>query len=150
MAFAGTSISQGDAVAVVTSIGMSTEIGNIQRSITEAENEASDTPLKLKLDDFATKLTKVRFSHRTHDFLITILATKPPPSSRPCASRELALSAYWFGSSTTASLCHGTTLLSSRTFHFCQPSASRSRNARTTSKSRWPSLLLQYQKACLP
>lgn len=60
MVFAGTSISQGYASAVVTSTGMLTEIGKIQESITEAVNESSDTPLKLKLDRFAQQLTWVR------------------------------------------------------------------------------------------
>ena len=58
MAFAGTTISNGQAVGIVNSIGMGTQIGHIQASITAAKEEEEDTPLKKKLDEFGDLLTK--------------------------------------------------------------------------------------------
>ena len=59
MLFSGTGIASGSAVAVVNSIGMSTEIGKIQEQIQEAAEEEQDTPLKRKLDEFGEALAKV-------------------------------------------------------------------------------------------
>jgi len=59
MAFAGTTVTNGSAVCVVTDTGMSTEIGKIQSQIQEASLEDYDTPLSRKLDEFADLLTKV-------------------------------------------------------------------------------------------
>jgi len=59
MLFAGTTISNGQCVGIVNSIGMETQIGKIQASITEAAGEEEDTPLKKKLDEFGDMLTKV-------------------------------------------------------------------------------------------
>ncbi|XP_009111394.1 calcium-transporting ATPase 2, endoplasmic reticulum-type [Brassica rapa] len=57
MVFAGTTVVNGSCVSIVTSIGMDTEIGKIQRQIHEASLEESDTPLKKKLDEFGSRLT---------------------------------------------------------------------------------------------
>ena len=59
MLFAGTTISNGQCVGIVNSIGMDTQIGKIQASITEAAGEEEDTPLKKKLDEFGDLLTQV-------------------------------------------------------------------------------------------
>lgn len=59
MVFAGTTISGGKAIGIVTSTGMSTEIGKIQSAVTEASEDAEKTPLNQKLDDFGDMLTNV-------------------------------------------------------------------------------------------
>ena len=59
MVFAGTTISNGQAVGIVNSTGMATQIGAIQASIAAAKEEEEDTPLKKKLDEFGDMLTKV-------------------------------------------------------------------------------------------
>lgn len=59
MVFAGTTISGGKAIGVVTATGMSTEIGKIQSAVTEASEDAEKTPLNQKLDDFGDLLTQV-------------------------------------------------------------------------------------------
>ncbi|GFH08660.1 cation_ATPase_N domain-containing protein [Haematococcus lacustris] len=59
MVFSGTAIANGTAVCIVTSTGMSTEIGKIQSQITAAGEETSETPLKKKLDEFGELLAKV-------------------------------------------------------------------------------------------
>jgi len=59
MVFAGTTISGGKAIGVVTATGMSTEIGKIQSAVTEASEDAEKTPLNQKLDDFGDMLTNV-------------------------------------------------------------------------------------------
>lgn len=59
MAFAGTTVSQGSCLGIVTETGMGTEIGKIQTQITEASIENYDTPLTRKLDEFSDLLTKV-------------------------------------------------------------------------------------------
>ena len=79
MIFAGTTISNGQAVGIVSSTGMATQIGcvacaacllcwarahvacarsAIQASISAAKDEEEDTPLKKKLDEFGDTLTK--------------------------------------------------------------------------------------------
>lgn len=60
MLFAGTAVASGSGIGVVTSIGMSTEIGKIQSQIAAASEEEEDTPLKQKLDEFGELLAKVR------------------------------------------------------------------------------------------
>ncbi|XP_065860112.1 calcium-transporting ATPase, endoplasmic reticulum-type isoform X1 [Euphorbia lathyris] len=57
MVFAGTTVANGSCVCIVTSTGMNTEIGKIQKQIHEASLENSDTPLKKKLDEFGSRLT---------------------------------------------------------------------------------------------
>lgn len=59
MLFAGTAVSSGSGLGVVTSIGMATEIGKIQSQIAAAAQEEEDTPLKQKLDEFGELLAKV-------------------------------------------------------------------------------------------
>lgn len=58
MFFAGTTVSNGSALALVTHTGMSTEIGKIQEQIQEAKAQTAEerTPLKQKLDDFSDLL----------------------------------------------------------------------------------------------
>lgn len=57
MVFAGTTVVNGSCVCIVTSTGMNTEIGKIQKQIHEASLEEDDTPLKKKLDEFGNRLT---------------------------------------------------------------------------------------------
>ncbi|EIW84968.1 Ca-transporting ATPase [Coniophora puteana RWD-64-598 SS2] len=57
MLFSGTTVVNGTARAVVTSIGASTAIGHIHHSISQQISEK--TPLKRKLDDFGDMLAKV-------------------------------------------------------------------------------------------
>jgi len=57
MLFGGTAVSQGSCVAIVTDVGMTTEIGKIQAQIQAAAAEEDDTPLKQKLDQFGDQLT---------------------------------------------------------------------------------------------
>jgi len=59
MVFAGTTISGGKAIGVVTATGMSTEIGKIQSAVQEAAEDAEKTPLNQKLDQFGDMLTQV-------------------------------------------------------------------------------------------
>jgi len=58
MLFAGTTVSNGQAVGIVNCTGMDTQIGKIQASISAAKEEEEDTPLKKKLDEFGDQLTK--------------------------------------------------------------------------------------------
>ncbi|KAM7276172.1 hypothetical protein ACFE04_018038 [Oxalis oulophora] len=57
MVFAGTTVVNGSCICIVTSTGMNTEVGKIQKQIHEASLEESDTPLKKKLDEFGARLT---------------------------------------------------------------------------------------------
>jgi len=59
MMFATTTVVGGMARGVVTEIGMSTEIGKIQKAVQGAAEEEEDTPLKKKLDEFGDNLSKV-------------------------------------------------------------------------------------------
>eukprot|EP00532_Pseudo-nitzschia_australis_P003952 CAMPEP_0168192376 /NCGR_PEP_ID=MMETSP0139_2-20121125/18014_1 /TAXON_ID=44445 /ORGANISM="Pseudo-nitzschia australis, Strain 10249 10 AB" /LENGTH=411 /DNA_ID=CAMNT_0008115609 /DNA_START=44 /DNA_END=1277 /DNA_ORIENTATION=+ len=59
MVFAGTTISGGKAIGIVTATGMVTEIGKIQSAVTEASEDAEKTPLNQKLDEFGDLLTQV-------------------------------------------------------------------------------------------
>jgi len=59
MLFCGTGVFTGHAVAVVTSTGMNTEVGAIQKGVASAAEEEEATPLKKKLDEFGEMLTKV-------------------------------------------------------------------------------------------
>eukprot|EP00803_Ostreobium_quekettii_P008366 evm.model.scf_1396EXC.4 EVM.evm.TU.scf_1396EXC.4 scf_1396EXC:22768-35223(-) len=61
MLFAGTAITTGTCVAVVTGTGMKTEIGKIQEQISQAAEEEADTPLKQKLNEFGELLAQVIF-----------------------------------------------------------------------------------------
>lgn len=57
MMFSGTCVSGGKARCVVITTGMSTEIGQIQDSVTSEKDDK--TPLKIKLDQFGLQLTWV-------------------------------------------------------------------------------------------
>lgn len=66
MLFSSTAIANGKCTAVVTTIGMQTEVGNIHQDIQAAAEEDSDTPLKRKLNDFGELLAMVCSCH-PHD-----------------------------------------------------------------------------------
>lgn len=55
--FAGTVVTQGSGLAVVTTTGMKTEFGKIQQGVTSAE--PLQTPLSIKLDEFGNTLTTI-------------------------------------------------------------------------------------------
>lgn len=57
MLFSGTTVSGGRARCIIISTGMRTEIGQIQKAVSEEEDEK--TPLKKKLDEFGDLLAKV-------------------------------------------------------------------------------------------
>eukprot|EP01083_Nonionella_stella_P048764 130198_1 len=57
MAFSGTTITKGSATAIVARTGILTEIGKIQSSIISAEE--IETPLEIKLNQFADELTNL-------------------------------------------------------------------------------------------
>ena len=59
MVFAGTSVSNGGCLMMVTGTGARTEIGKTHELIIEAQEEQEDTPLKRKLDDFGDALSKI-------------------------------------------------------------------------------------------
>jgi Ca2+-transporting ATPase len=57
--FAGTVCTAGSGIGVVVRTGMETEIGKIQKGVTEAKEEDHKTPLAVKLDEFGDQLTKI-------------------------------------------------------------------------------------------
>ena len=57
LAFAGTVVTNGRALAIVTATGGSSEIGKIQQGVQEAKQEEEKTPLAQKMDAFADRLT---------------------------------------------------------------------------------------------
>jgi len=59
MLYGGTVITAGKGLGVVVRTGMDTEMGKIQRGVTEAasDEQAHRTPLAIKLDEFGDKLT---------------------------------------------------------------------------------------------
>ncbi len=57
--FAGTVCTAGSGVGVVVRTGMETEIGKIQKGVTEAKEEDVKTPLAMKLDEFGEQLTAI-------------------------------------------------------------------------------------------
>ncbi|XP_024541081.1 calcium-transporting ATPase 2, endoplasmic reticulum-type isoform X2 [Selaginella moellendorffii] len=59
MVFAGTTVTNGSCICIVTDTGMATEIGKIQTQIQDASLSDYDSPLTRKLDEFADVLTKV-------------------------------------------------------------------------------------------
>jgi magnesium-transporting ATPase (P-type) len=59
MVFAGTMVTAGNALAVVTSTGMSTQFGKIQQGVTDAQQDLQKTPLAIKLDEFGNQLTVI-------------------------------------------------------------------------------------------
>lgn len=61
MLFASTTVANGSCLGIVTGTGMNTEIGQVQKAVTEAAEEESSTPLQKKLDEFSELLAKVIF-----------------------------------------------------------------------------------------
>ena len=59
MMFAGTTISNGGAVGIIVTTGMSTEIGKIQANVQAAAEDDEKTPLGQKIDAFGEMLAKV-------------------------------------------------------------------------------------------
>eukprot|EP00753_Platysulcus_tardus_P012824 PLAT3553.11.p2 GENE.PLAT3553.11~~PLAT3553.11.p2 ORF type:complete len:1038 (-),score=643.01 PLAT3553.11:172-3285(-) len=59
MLFSSTQIVNGNGVGIVVGTGMNTQIGDIQKSVSDVEEE--DTPLRKKLDEFGELLSKVIF-----------------------------------------------------------------------------------------
>jgi Ca2+-transporting ATPase len=59
MIFSGTSVTRGEAIAVVTATGSLTEIGLINAGIQQAGASIHKTPLALKIDEFSDTLTKI-------------------------------------------------------------------------------------------
>ena len=59
MVFSGTGVANGTCHIAVTATGPRTELGQTHQMIKEAEEEGGDTPLKRKLDEFGTLLSKV-------------------------------------------------------------------------------------------
>eukprot|EP00557_Chaetoceros_sp_GSL56_P009848 CAMPEP_0176481274 /NCGR_PEP_ID=MMETSP0200_2-20121128/2730_1 /TAXON_ID=947934 /ORGANISM="Chaetoceros sp., Strain GSL56" /LENGTH=1135 /DNA_ID=CAMNT_0017877463 /DNA_START=117 /DNA_END=3522 /DNA_ORIENTATION=+ len=57
--FSGTVCTAGSALAVVVRTGMATEMGKIQKGVTEAKADEHKTPLGMKLDEFGNQLTKI-------------------------------------------------------------------------------------------
>lgn len=57
--FAGTVCTRGSGVGVVVRTGMETEIGKIQKGVTDAKEEEHKTPLGIKLDEFGEQLTAI-------------------------------------------------------------------------------------------
>jgi len=57
MLFSGTTICGGKCRSIVISIGTHTQVGSIAKAVSEEEDDK--TPLKIKLDEFGTMLTKV-------------------------------------------------------------------------------------------
>jgi Ca2+-transporting ATPase len=59
MVFAGTMVTAGNALAVVTNTGMTTQFGKIQQGVTDAQQDLQKTPLAIKLDEFGDQLTVI-------------------------------------------------------------------------------------------
>ncbi|KAL8208592.1 hypothetical protein R6Q57_008004 [Mikania cordata] len=57
MAFAGTTVVNGNCICLVTDTGMNTELGKVHSQIHEASQSEEDTPLKKKLNEFGETLT---------------------------------------------------------------------------------------------
>jgi P-type Ca2+ transporter type 2C len=59
MLYGGTMITSGSGRAVVVQTGMDTQMGKIQKGVTQAKADQSKTPLAIKLDEFGDTLTKI-------------------------------------------------------------------------------------------
>jgi len=57
--FAGTLVTAGTGTALVVRTGMDTEMGKIQKGVSDAKLEEQKTPLAQKLDEFGETLTKI-------------------------------------------------------------------------------------------
>ncbi|KXZ46192.1 hypothetical protein GPECTOR_46g261 [Gonium pectorale] len=100
MVFAGTAIANGSCTAIVTAIGMNTEIGKIQAQISEAAKEDDDTPLKKKLNEFGELLAKVIAFICVVVWLINyhhfLTITFKPEGGMPSFSFNLSKATYYF------------------------------------------------------
>ena len=91
MMFAGTTVSNGAAVGVVTATGMRTEIGKIQANVQEAKEDEEKTPLGQKIDAFGALLARDRTWenglrwHASHR--IPRVSSHPSPPLRRRAAR---------------------------------------------------------------
>ncbi len=59
MLYGGTMVTSGTGRAVVVQTGMDTQMGKIQKGVTQAKAEQPKTPLAIKLDEFGSTLTKI-------------------------------------------------------------------------------------------
>lgn len=59
MLYGGTMVTSGTGRAVVVQTGMDTQMGKIQKGVTQAKEEQPKTPLAIKLDEFGSTLTKI-------------------------------------------------------------------------------------------
>jgi Ca2+-transporting ATPase len=59
MLYAGTLVTRGSGVAVVTHTGMASQMGRISQGVTDAAADAPKTPLERKLDEFSSTLTVI-------------------------------------------------------------------------------------------
>ncbi len=70
MVYMGSTVAYGRGKAVVTDIGMATEMGKIAETLNQAEDEL--TPLQRKLNDFGKVLTKIVIGISVFVFLFTV------------------------------------------------------------------------------
>lgn len=61
MLFSSTVINNGNAIGIVTHIGMNTAIGRVKEEVDKAKQDEADTPLKKKLDKFSEQLANIIF-----------------------------------------------------------------------------------------
>jgi magnesium-transporting ATPase (P-type) len=59
MAFSGSMVTTGSAIAIVVKTGANTEIGKIHESVSSLSDEVNKTPLGEKLDELGQKLSKI-------------------------------------------------------------------------------------------
>lgn len=71
MLYSGSTVSYGRGEAVVTEIGMNTEIGKIAKSLEEAEKET--TPLQRKMGELSKTLTKIVIAISLLVFVVSLL-----------------------------------------------------------------------------
>lgn len=61
MLFSSTAVANGCGIGVVVGTGMNTEIGDIQKAVTDAAEEDQQTPLQMRLEEFSELLAKIIF-----------------------------------------------------------------------------------------
>lgn len=59
MLYSGTMVTSGTGRALVVQTGMDTQMGKIQKGVTQAKEDQPKTPLAIKLDEFGNTLTKI-------------------------------------------------------------------------------------------
>jgi Ca2+-transporting ATPase len=59
MLYGGTMVTSGTGRALVVQTGMDSQMGKIQKGVTQAKAEQPKTPLAIKLDEFGSTLTKI-------------------------------------------------------------------------------------------